>query len=455
MTKIYYSENNSTETTPEKRILSVSQLNRTAKQLLETHLAIIWVEGEISNFSRPSSGHWYFTLKDSGAQVRCAMFRNRNMRVRTPPKQGDQVLLRARVSIYEGRGDYQLIAEHMEDAGVGALQRAYEELKQRLHTEGLFEASLKHELPSPPRHLGVITSPTGAAIHDILHVLERRYPSLPVSIFPVAVQGADAAPQIVKALDTANRLSDCDLLIVGRGGGSLEDLWPFNEETVARAIANSRIPIISAVGHEVDVTIADFVADLRAPTPSAAAEVATPDGEGLMRQFAGYESFLEQLLERQLSSKAERLKHLRARLQHPGDKLQNQNQQLDHLEIRLTRAIKNKLQSAKSQFEQLELRSKPLNPQTQIQQQKQRLGLLSQQAKRLILEGLNQNRQKLEQQAALLHSVSPLSTLQRGYSITNNKAGNVIHSSNQVKPGDELTTKLADGVITSLVKNTT
>src|SRR5690606_31569338 len=248
----------------------VSQLNRRAKQLLETHLPLLWVEGELSNVSQPSSGHWYFTLKDDQAQVRCAMFRNRNMLVRFKPQQGQQVLLRARVSLYEGRGDYQLIAEHMEEAGAGALQRAYEELKQKLAAEGLFSDDLKQPLPSLPRHIGVITSPTGAAIRDILHVLARRFPAIPVTVLPVAVQGKEAAPQIVKAIQLANRADLFDVLILARGGGSLEDLWPFNEEVVARAIHASKLPIVSAVGHEVDFTIADFVADLRAPTPSVA-----------------------------------------------------------------------------------------------------------------------------------------------------------------------------------------
>jgi len=437
----------------DRTVLSVSQLNRQARQLLETHLSLLWIEGEISNFSCPSSGHWYFTLKDAGAQVRCAMFKNRNSRVRNTPQQGSQVLVRARVSLYEGRGDYQLIIEHMEDAGVGALQRAYEDLKHRLHMEGLYEHDIKQTLPMPPKHLGVITSPTGAAIRDILHVLERRYPSLPVSIFPVAVQGADAAPQIVKALATANRLTDCDLLIVGRGGGSLEDLWPFNEESVARAIFASRIPVISAVGHEVDLTIADYVADMRAPTPSAAAEIATPDGEALEQQFTGFELLLKQALARQLKSSRERLEHLHARLQHPGDKLQAQAQQLDNLEIRLLSAMKNQLQQHQARLTNIRTRQQALHPQQRLEQLREKLSQLQGRAQRQMQQRLASKRQSFEQQAALLNSVSPLNTLQRGYSITRDTHGNVIHKAATLKPGDTLSTRLLDGEVISQVES--
>src|SRR5690606_35272474 len=284
----------------EREILSVSQLNRRAKQLLETHLPLLWVEGELSNVSQPSSGHWYFTLKDDQAQVRCAMFRNRNMLVRFKPQQGQQVLVRARVSLYEGRGDYQLIAEHMEEAGTGALQRAFEALKAKLGAEGLFDEARKRPIPTLPRHIGVITSPTGAAIRDVLTVLERRFPSIPVTVIPVAVQGKESAPQIVRALELANRCGLFDVLLLTRGGGSLEDLWSFNEEAVARAVAASQLPVVCAVGHEVDFSIADFVADLRAPTPSAAAELMTPDGEDWLETFIGYEVMLEDAMERKL-----------------------------------------------------------------------------------------------------------------------------------------------------------
>ena len=265
-----------------RTVLSVTALNRRARQLLETHLPLIWVEGELSNLSCPASGHWYFTLKDEHAQVRAAMFRNRNQRIGRPPEPGQQVLVRGRISLYEQRGDYQLIVEHLELAGHGLLQKRFEEIRERLAAEGLFAAERKRPLPALPGCLGVITTPSGAAIHDILRVLRRRFPALPVYLYPAQVQGKAAPGDLVAAIELANRHDACDVLILARGGGSLEDLWSFNEERVARAIAASRIPIVCGVGHETDVTIADFAADLRAPTPSAAAELASPDSTELI-----------------------------------------------------------------------------------------------------------------------------------------------------------------------------
>ena len=269
----------------ERQIFTISELNRRVRQLLEINLPMLWVEGEISNFACPSSGHWYLSLKDQSAQVRCAMFRNANQRVKFRPKNGTQVLVRCRAGIYEGKGEYQLIIEHMEEAGFGALQRQFEQLKAKLDAEGLFDNDNKRPIPDSINHIGVVTSPTGAAVKDILSVLKRRFPAIKVSIFPTAVQGEEATDQIVNALADANRCEQIDALIVGRGGGSLEDLWSFNTEPVARAIAASRLPIISAVGHEIDFTIADFVADLRAPTPSAAAELVSPDSLQIQNQL--------------------------------------------------------------------------------------------------------------------------------------------------------------------------
>lgn len=430
---------------PQREVLTVSQLNRRARQLLETHLPLLWIEGEISNLSRPSSGHWYFTLKDAQAQIRCAMFRNRNMRVRQAPQQGQKILVRARVSLYEGRGDYQLIVEHMEEAGFGALQRAYEELKHRLYQQGLFAAELKKPLPSLPNHIGVITSPSGAAIRDIVTVLQRRFPSIPVSIFPVAVQGQEAAPQICQALDTANRLSDCDVLIVGRGGGSLEDLWPFNEESVAYAIANSRIPIISAVGHEVDITINDYVADMRAATPSAAAELVTPDGNDMLQTFCGMEVLLEESAARKLQQLQQNLESLRARLRHPGEKLQNQNQQLDHLEARLIQAISQKLQTACFKLENLQTRQTHLHPEKPIQQAQEKVHRLYKRLQTSTQNQLQLQRQRLAKTVELLDTVSPLNTLKRGYAIAADSQGKIIRNSQEVKVGDTVTTKLGEG----------
>lgn len=438
--------------TPQREILTVSQLNRRARQLLETHMPLLWLEGEISNFARPSSGHWYFTLKDANAQVKCAMFRNRNQTVRNIPQQGQKVLIRARVSLYEGRGDYQVIAEHLEDSGVGALQQAFEALKHQLHQEGLFDPSIKKPLPALAKHIGVITSPTGAAIRDILQVLRRRFPETAVSIFPVAVQGVEAAPQIVRALHNANQLSHCDLLIVGRGGGSLEDLWPFNEESVARAIFASRLPVISAVGHEVDITIADYVADLRAPTPSAAAELSTPDGNDMLQQFAGYEVLLEESIERRLERHQEKLSALAARLQHPGQKLQSQSQHLDNLEIRLQRVIQNQLQQQRQQLQQLETQLHHKAPTLRMQALHERLSLLQQKLDQQMQQKLRDSRQALGKAAAVLDSVNPLSILQRGYSVTSKSNGEIISDTQSINVGDTLSTRLAEGSIESVVQ---
>lgn len=430
---------------PTRDVLSVSQLNRKAKMLLETHLPLLWVEGEISNYARPSSGHWYFTLKDAKAQVRCAMFRNTNSRVRFVPSQGQQVLIRARVSLYEGRGEYQLIAEHMEEAGFGALQRAFEELKARLGNEGLFDQAHKKTLPRLPRHIGVITSPTGAAIRDILTVLERRFPGIPVTVLPVAVQGAEAAPQIVRALANANHCGLFDALIVGRGGGSLEDLWPFNEEIVARAIFESQLPVVSAVGHEVDFTIADFVADMRAPTPSAAAELVSPDGEDWLQTFAGYEVMLEEAMLRRLQQGLQKVEWLRSRLRHPGERLQAQAQHLDNLEMRLRNAVQLRLQHSKSQFQHLAARQERFHPQDKLQQLRVKLEHLRQQLMERTQHQLSLNKQRLGNAVQLLDAVSPLNTLQRGYSIVSDAEGNILRKADEKLIGNKVTAKLSEG----------
>ncbi|HEY0719956.1 MAG TPA: exodeoxyribonuclease VII large subunit, partial [Gammaproteobacteria bacterium] len=305
-------------TTPAREVYSVSRLNREARALLEGHFPLMWIEGEISNLTRPASGHIYFSLKDPFAQVRCAMFRMRGMHLVFRPADGMQVLVRARLSLYEPRGDYQLIVEQMEEAGDGALRRAFEQLKQRLHAEGLFESARKRPLPPLPRRIGVVTSPSGAAIHDILTVLRRRFPAIPVILYPVPVQGAGAAAQIATMLRKAGERGECDVLIVGRGGGSLEDLWPFNEEVVARAIAASPIPVVSAVGHEVDVTIADFAADQRAATPSAAAEMVVPDRQEWQLRIERLQERLTQALHHRLRHAHQSVAHLAKRIRHPG-----------------------------------------------------------------------------------------------------------------------------------------
>ncbi len=385
--------------------LTVSQLNRQARVLLESHFDYLWVTGEVSNFAAPSSGHWYFSLKDEGAQVRCAMFRNKNQRVKHTPGNGDAIRLRARVSLYEGRGEFQLIVEHLEPVGAGALQAAFEALKARLAAEGLLDASRKQALPDPVSRLGVITSPTGAAIHDILTVMKRRCPSISVHLIPVAVQGENAALEISSAIERVNRWQNqdkiaLDALIVGRGGGSIEDLWAFNEEVVARAIVASKLPIVSAVGHEIDFTIADMAADQRAATPSAAAELLSQDQREWQNQLVAMEEQLLRLMQGKIAYAARELEHLRRRLRHPASQLREQSQRLDDLEQQLKAAIQRKLQLAGT-----------------------RLAHLSQ----------------------MLESLSPLNTLQRGYAIVTDSTGSVVTDASTMSRDDKVEARLAKG----------
>jgi exodeoxyribonuclease VII large subunit len=443
-------QNNPTD----RQIYSVSQLNRSVRQLLETQLPLLWVEGEISNFARPASGHWYLSLKDDQAQVRCAMFRNANQRVNFQPANGTQILVRCRAGLYEGRGEYQLIIEHMEEAGTGALQRKFEQLKQQLANEGLFDNQHKQPMPTAVSHIGVITSATGAAIKDILSVLDRRFPAIKVSIFPTAVQGEQAAGQIVDALAMANQQSQCDALIVGRGGGSLEDLWPFNEESVARAIFNSKIPIVSAVGHEVDFTIADFVADLRAPTPSAAAELLSPDGQDLLDQFMGFEILLSEALIRKIRQLEQRADFLQKRLQHPGRKLQQQSQHMAQLRIRLQRAIAAQLQQQRAQMVQLQNKLLGQSPEQTIIHGQQRITQSVKQLMRSMQQQLANKQTKTDQAMHLLDTVSPLSTLGRGYAIIRDQHNAVIKTVKEVNAGDQLISQIADGEIVVSVNTT-
>lgn len=432
---------------PERQVFTVSQLNRRTRQLLETHLPLIWVEGELSNLACPSSGHWYFTLKDDNAQVRGAMFRNRNGLVRFRPQNGMQVMVRCRVSLYEGRGEFQLIVEHMEEAGLGALQRRFEELKAKLMAEGLFAAEHKKPVPTLPKRIGVITSPTGAAIQDILNILRRRFPSIPVSIYPTGVQGREAIEQVATAIEIANRDNRCDVLIVGRGGGSMEDLWAFNEERVARAIYHSNIPIVSAVGHEVDFTISDLVADLRAPTPSAAAELLSPDGAELLATFAGYQQLLADTVKRQIQALRQKLEHLQRRQRHPGERLREQQQHLDHLEIRLQAAQAKKLQQCQSNLKELSARLSRFHPEVKIADYKQRTNYLSERLHNAIRLQLKNRQTVLVSVVQMLNAVSPLKTLERGYSITLTDQGKVIHSTKEVAIGQTVTTRLSDGTL--------
>lgn len=439
----------------EKKIYSVSELNRETKDLLSAHFSFIQVEGEISNLSQPSSGHIYFSLKDKKAQVRCAMFKSQLNRLNFTPKNGNQVIISAQVSLYEARGDYQLIADKMQQAGEGNLQIAFEQLKTKLFHEGLFEQAIKQKIPTLPNHIGVITSPSGAAIHDILTVLKRRFPAIPVLIYPTAVQGDGAKHEICHAIATANQQNQVDILLLARGGGSLEDLWSFNEECVARAIVKSKIPIISAIGHEVDFTIADFVADLRAPTPSAAAEAAVPDQQNWLASFQTIETQLQQMMQRQLSQHRQAIQWLNKRLQqqHPGQQYQRHAQTLDNLEARLLRVIESKIKHNKhllASQNQLLQQHKPSNRIIRYQEQ---INYLSNRLNTAIHTKLEKLQRKQGSLAQTLNAVSPLATLERGYSITSlAKTKRIMNSSKQLAVDDLITTRFAEGHVISQVK---
>lgn len=436
--------------TATRHILSVTLLNDQVRDLLEGSFPNLWVEGEISNLSQPSSGHLYFTLKDAGAQIRAAMFRGNNRFLRFTPKNGQQVLVKARLSLYAPRGDYQLIVETMEEAGLGALRRAFDLLRLRLQEEGLFAAERKRELPVPPRHIAVITSPTGAAVRDILSVLGRRFPGLPVTILPVPVQGTEAAPAIVRALACANAQSEFDVILLARGGGSLEDLWAFNEESVARAIAASRLPVVTGVGHETDFTIADFVADVRAPTPSAAAELLSPDGEELLGSLEGFELLLTRALQVRLQHSTRELAHLRARLRHPGQRLRDLAQRLDDLELRLRRAREQGLRARQAQLQSLHARLRGQQPGQRLPALQQQVRQLDTRLRQALRQQLRDRQTRLGHLGERAQLASPLAIVARGYAILEHD-GQVLRSVRDVPVGATLRTRLADGVLTTTV----
>jgi len=442
-------------------VLSVSQLNRLARQLLEDCFPMIWVEGEISNLSRPSSGHWYFTLKDGGAQVRCAMFRNRNFKLKFQPTEGSKVLVKGTLSLYEARGDYQLIAEDMQPAGQGLLSAQFEQLKQKLQAEGLFDAARKKPLPAHPRHIAVITSATGAAIHDILTVLKRRSPSTHVTVIPVPVQGEQAPGAIARAIVVANTLvatgaKDFDVILAGRGGGSLEDLWAFNDERVARAIAASGLPIVSAVGHEVDFTIADFVADARAPTPSAAAELLSTDQREFVQRINTLQQRLINRWQQIATQTRQRIQWHEKRLQaqHPGQRLRQRVLRLDELEMRLRQAMLRNLMDKQRHLHVLESRLQRHHPGQRLQQLQTRLAFYRKQLPALMSAQLQSRQQRLQAAVQLLNSVSPLSTLERGYAIVSDENQHVLRDANAVKIGATVRARLAHGELICTVNGT-
>ena len=434
-------------------IYSVSQLNQSVRLMLENQLGAVWLTGEISNFSQPVSGHWYLSLKDENAQVRCAMFRMKNLRVSFRPTNGMQVLVRANVSLYEPRGDYQLIIESMHLAGEGLLMQQFEALKLKLAAEGLFAQHLKKNLPHFSKAVGIITSKTGAALQDILHILQRRDPSLKIIIYPTAVQGKDAATDIAQMIELANQRQEVDVLIVGRGGGSLEDLWCFNEEMVARAIFHSHLPVISAVGHETDVTIADFVADVRAPTPSAAAELVSRNQTELLQQLQYRRQRLEIALDRLFAEKLQKLRHLSLRLhnQHPQAQLRIQQQLITQLSHRLQQSLRHRWQKKAENLTALSMRLYKNPLPLRLQQYEQQLTQLKVRLNSHMNLTLSLQQKQLAHLCGKLDSLSPLKVLARGYSITQNQQNFTIRSMKDVNVGEHIKTRLTDGNIISQV----
>lgn len=435
---------------PKPTPVSVSEINRKAKSLLENQLGEVCVEAEIGTLSRPSSGHWYFSLKDDRAQLSCAMFRRANMRVRFEPKVGDSVIVRGLLSIYEARGNYQLMVDHMEASGDGALQRALEALKQKLQSEGLFDQDRKKAIPPHCERIGVVTSPTGAAVEDIISVLGRRSPSSHIAIYPVQVQGAGSAEQIAEAIDVANAQvttgeRDLDVLIVGRGGGSLEDLWAFNEEVVARAIARSEIPVVSAVGHEIDYSISDLVADLRAATPSQAAELVTRDSHEWLQRIDMAVSQLESLTARILRDHKQRVENLTARLRHPSQQLALLQNKITINQDRATALILSRLAASKHPLAQLNTRLQSASPSRLLKQRQETINNLSSGLPSQMAKVIRDNRRQVEHLSTLLETLGPSATLKRGYAIVTDESGKVVRSTQHIEQGDTIAVALDDG----------
>jgi exodeoxyribonuclease VII large subunit len=443
-----------------QHILQVSELTKKVKFMLESELNTVWLCGEISNFIAASSGHWYLSLKDSKSQVRCAMFKGNNRRVRlagsSTPRNGQQVLVRAKVSLYEPRGDFQLIIEMMEDAGEGILRQQFEQLKSKLNAQGLFGQQFKQAIPRNITTVGVVTSPTGAAVKDIISVLQRRNPAIAVVIYPALVQGEHAKGDIAHAIDIANQRGECQVLIVGRGGGSLEDLWPFNEEDVVNAIFHSRIPVISAVGHEIDTTLSDLVADLRAPTPSAAAELVSQDNSELQTRLRELSKRAQHLFTQKVKQENLTLQTLIHRLTqvHPERKLQQYQQKSDELNIRLDKVIKHQFERFRQAPEKLARDLQYCDPSKVIIQHQKTLSHLDEKLQRdfhLIVKNKTEHFVSVIEQ---LNIVSPLATIARGYSVSRNSRHQIIRTKDQVSVGDEISIQVNDGsIFTKVISN--
>ncbi len=437
-----------------QEIISVSEINKRAKSILEENFPFVWIQGEVSNFFSAASGHWYFSLKDETSEIRCAMFTNKNHHITFEPKDGDHLVLNGTLSIFEGRGQYQIIVEHIELAGEGALLKAFEELKKKLQLEGLFDDSIKRQLPAYPKDIAVVTSPDGAVIQDIINVLDRRSPFLDLTVVPTLVQGEKAAPLICDALNKVGKLKKVDVVILARGGGSIEDLWAFNNEEVARAIVNCPTPIISAVGHETDFTISDFVSDLRAPTPSIAAEIISQPYSELIETLEGYQNYISRSVISQIDLQRTQITNLIKRIRHPGDKLREISQKLDYVETALIQNINQEISFKKNGLNLKDLSLQQNSPQNKIKEAKVYLQNASKDLLKALKLEIERKSTVLAEIVATLQAVSPLSVLSRGYSIISTEPdGKILSSSNQVEIGQTISAILSKGSIKAEIKS--
>ena len=437
-----------------QEIISVSEINKRAKSILEENFPFVWIQGEVSNFFSAASGHWYFSLKDETSEIRCAMFTNKNHHITFEPKDGDHLVLNGTLSIFEGRGQYQIIVEHIELAGEGALLKAFEELKKKLQLEGLFDDSIKRQLPAYPKDIAVVTSPDGAVIQDIINVLDRRSPFLDLTVVPTLVQGEKAAPLICDALNKVGKLKKVDVVILARGGGSIEDLWAFNNEEVARAIVNCPTPIISAVGHETDFTISDFVSDLRAPTPSVAAEIISQPYSELIETLEGYQNYISRSVISQIDLQRTQITNLIKRIRHPGDKLREISQKLDYVETALIQNINQEISFKKNGLNLKDLSLQQNSPQNKVKEAKVYLQNASKDLLKALKLEIERKSTVLAEIVATLQAVSPLSVLSRGYSIISTEPdGKILSSSNQVEIGQTISAILSKGSIKAEIKS--
>ena len=437
-----------------QEIISVSEINKRAKSILEENFPFVWIQGEVSNFFSAASGHWYFSLKDESSEIRCAMFTNKNHHITFEPKDGDHLVLNGTLSIFEGRGQYQIIVEHIELAGEGALLKAFEELKKKLQLEGLFDDSIKRQLPAYPKNIAVVTSPDGAVIQDIINVLDRRSPFLDLTVVPTLVQGEKAAPLICDALNKVGKLKNIDVVILARGGGSIEDLWAFNNEEVARAIVNCPTPIISAIGHETDFTISDFVSDLRAPTPSIAAEIISQPYSELIETLEGYQNYISRSVISQIDLQRTQITNLIKRIRHPGDKLREISQKLDYIETTLIQNINQEISFKKNGLNLKDLSLQQNSPQNKVKEAKVYLQNASKDLLKALKLEIERKSAVLAEIVTTLQAVSPLSVLSRGYSIISTEPdGKILSSSNQVEIGQSISAILSKGSIKAEIKS--